>query len=30
MLLDGLHMEWRTIKLNADPECPVCNDRKRN
>ncbi|MCB1759024.1 MAG: molybdopterin-synthase adenylyltransferase MoeB [Gammaproteobacteria bacterium] len=27
MLLDGLHMEWRTIKLNADPDCPVCSNR---
>ena len=24
MLLDGLTMEWRSIKLNKDPECTVC------
>jgi len=25
MLLDGLTMEWRSIKLNKDPECAVCS-----
>lgn len=24
LLLDALHMEWRTLKLKKDPECPVC------
>jgi molybdopterin/thiamine biosynthesis adenylyltransferase len=24
MLLDALSMEWRTIKLRKDPQCPVC------
>ena len=24
MLLDGLAMEWRSIKLNKDPECAIC------
>ena len=24
MLLDGLTMEWRSIKLNKDPECIIC------
>lgn len=24
LILDGMTMEWRTIKLNKDPECPVC------
>ena len=24
MLLDGLSMEWRSIRLARDPECPVC------
>jgi len=24
MLFDALHMEWRTIALKPDPECPVC------
>ncbi len=25
LLLDVLHMEWHTAKLNKDPACPVCN-----
>ena len=25
LLLDALRMEWRTLKLNQDPTCPVCN-----
>ena len=25
MLLDGLTMEWRTVKLNKDPACAVCS-----
>ncbi len=25
MLLDAMHMQWRTIKLKADPKCPVCS-----
>ncbi len=24
LLLDALAMEWRTIRLRADPRCPVC------
>ena len=24
LLLDALQMEWRTLKLKADPDCPVC------
>jgi adenylyltransferase/sulfurtransferase len=24
MLLDAVAMEWRTIKLRKDPQCPVC------
>lgn len=24
LVLDGMSMEWRTIKLNKDPDCPVC------
>jgi len=24
MIFDGLTMEWRTMKLRRDPECPVC------
>lgn len=27
MLLDALHMQWRTLKLKADPDCPVCSGR---
>ncbi|HXK55758.1 MAG TPA: molybdopterin-synthase adenylyltransferase MoeB [Gammaproteobacteria bacterium] len=25
MLLDALQMEWQTVKLKADPDCPVCS-----
>jgi molybdopterin/thiamine biosynthesis adenylyltransferase len=25
MLLDALSMEWRTLKLRKDPQCPVCS-----
>ena len=25
LVLDALHMEWRTLKLKKDPECPVCS-----
>jgi adenylyltransferase/sulfurtransferase len=24
LLLDALEMEWRTLRLTADPACPVC------
>ncbi|HEX5804440.1 MAG TPA: molybdopterin-synthase adenylyltransferase MoeB [Azospira sp.] len=24
LLLDGLSMEWRSVKFGRDPECPVC------
>ena len=27
LLLDGLAMEWRTIKVPRDPGCPVCGTR---
>ncbi|MCB1751433.1 MAG: molybdopterin-synthase adenylyltransferase MoeB [Gammaproteobacteria bacterium] len=27
MLLDALQMEWQTVKLKADPDCPVCSGR---
>ena len=27
LLLDGLRMEWRTIAIPADPQCPVCSAR---
>ncbi len=29
MLLDALHMQWRTLKLKADPDCPVCSGRTK-
>ena len=25
LLLDVMHMEWHTAKLNKDPNCPVCS-----
>ena len=25
LMLDGLSMEWRSLKLNKDPECKVCS-----
>ncbi len=25
LLLDALHMQWRTLTLRADPQCPVCS-----
>lgn len=25
-LLDGLTMQWRSIKLNKDPACDVCGN----
>jgi len=25
LLLDAMSMEWRTLKLNKDPACPVCH-----
>lgn len=27
LLLDALHMQWRTLTLRADPNCPVCSGR---
>ncbi|MET0103733.1 MAG: molybdopterin-synthase adenylyltransferase MoeB [Sedimenticola sp.] len=29
MILDALEMQWRTLKLKADPQCPICSDRGR-
>ena len=26
LLLDGLSMEWHSVKLNKDPFCRVCGD----
>ncbi len=25
LLMDALHMQWRTLTLRADPQCPVCS-----
>lgn len=27
LLLDSRHMDWRTLKLRRDPECPCCGDK---
>lgn len=27
LLLDALHMEWRSILLHRDPQCPICSQR---
>lgn len=29
LIADALTMEWRTIRLRKDPDCPVCRDGKR-
>lgn len=29
LVLDALDMEWRTLKLRKDPECPVCSEAAR-
>ncbi|MGH8599957.1 MAG: HesA/MoeB/ThiF family protein [Burkholderiales bacterium] len=29
LITDALTMEWRTIRLRKDPDCPVCRDRNR-
>lgn len=26
LMVDALRMDWRTMKLKADPNCPVCGD----
>lgn len=26
LILDALHMQWRSLKLKPDPRCPVCSD----
>lgn len=25
LILDALHMQWRSLKLSVDPDCPVCS-----
>jgi len=27
LILDALHMQWRSLKLNVDPSCPVCGSQ---
>lgn len=27
LLLDAMDMQWRTLQLKADPECPVCSNQ---
>ena len=27
LILDGLRMEWNTVRLRRDPQCPVCIER---
>ncbi|OOZ37782.1 HesA/MoeB/ThiF family protein [Solemya velesiana gill symbiont] len=29
MILDALEMQWRTLKLKADLQCPVCSGREQ-
>lgn len=28
LLLDALHMEWRSIRLYRDPQCPTCSHQR--
>ena len=30
LLLDGKKMEWRSLRLRPDPECPVCKRKTRD
>jgi adenylyltransferase/sulfurtransferase len=27
MMYDGLYTEWRNIKLNKNPACPLCGEQ---
>ncbi|MCW8854389.1 MAG: molybdopterin-synthase adenylyltransferase MoeB [Gammaproteobacteria bacterium] len=27
LITDGMHQEWRSMKLRKDPDCPVCSKR---
>jgi hypothetical protein len=29
MMLDSLRMEWTTMNIARQPDCPVCKDRGR-
>jgi molybdopterin/thiamine biosynthesis adenylyltransferase len=29
MMLDSLRMEWTTMNIARQPDCPVCQDRGR-
>jgi adenylyltransferase/sulfurtransferase len=24
LLLDAMQMQWRSLRLKADPDCPIC------
>jgi molybdopterin/thiamine biosynthesis adenylyltransferase len=26
LLFDGLSMEWRSLRLNKNPQCPTCGE----
>ena len=28
LLLDALHMEWHSVQIRKNPDCPVCSDRQ--
>ncbi len=28
LIFDALYMQWRTIKLNKDPQCPICQNKQ--
>ena len=30
MIFDALSMQWQSMNLQADPECPVCSSRKKS
>ncbi len=30
LLLDAMHMQWRTLGLQADPKCPACSGRSNS
>ena len=29
LITDGLHQEWRSMRLRKDPQCPVCGNLKK-
>jgi molybdopterin/thiamine biosynthesis adenylyltransferase len=30
MMLDSLRMEWNTMRVARQPDCPVCGERHRH